>query len=216
MTQSFLDFLRQRLQHPLPGQDAQIKMAPIPVADAPERQLVAPSDASNSSVLIPLLSNAEQEMEMILTLRSKKIDHGGEISFPGGRTEEGETATEAALRETHEEIGIHPESVTVLGTLSKLYVSASNNYVTPVVGFIDHLPELHINPAEVAETFTVELDSLANKKNLTVEQWNRKEYTYHVPFWDVHRVPLWGATAMILSEFLELYREFKSQSSSSR
>ncbi|HET6527951.1 MAG TPA: hypothetical protein VFG39_04295 [Balneolaceae bacterium] len=58
------------------------------------------------------------------------------------------------------------------------------------------------------EVFAVELDSLLRKKNLTVEDWDLQTHTYRVPYWNIHRVPLWGATAMMLSELLDLYREF--------
>lgn len=207
----FTDFLKTRLLQPLPGLDAQLKMAPKPLRDGPVRELQAPRDANRSSVLILLFPNEEDMLELILTLRSKDIDHGGQISLPGGRSEKNESTVETALREAKEEIGINPGEITILGLLSNLYVSHSDNLVTPVVGFMDHQPDLKLNPAEVEEVFTVELHSLLRKKNLTVEHWDLKQYAYKVPFWDVHDVPLWGATAMILSEFLELYREFKSQ-----
>lgn len=204
----FTDFLKRRLEQPLPGLDAQLKMAPTPLADGPSRKLQAPSGANNSSVLLLLFPNKEDQLELLLTLRSSDIDHGGQISLPGGQSEEDETSVETALREAHEEVGIDPNSVEILGLLSDLYVSHSNNLVKPIVGFLPERPGLTLNPAEVEEAFTVELDSLATKKNLAVENWDLQKYSYQVPYWDVHEVPLWGATAMILSEFLELYREF--------
>lgn len=209
--QSFIDFLRYRLRQSLPGQDAQLKMAPEPVSGGPLRELKAPPHAAVSSVLILLFPNEENDLELVLTLRSKNIDHGGQISFPGGRSDEGESPEDTALRETYEEVGVPPEEVAIIGTLSNLYIGRSNNFVTPVVGYMDTFPELKLNPAEVEEAFTIELDSLVTKKNLTVENWKLMEQTYSVPYWDVHRVPLWGATAMMLSEFLEIYREFRSE-----
>lgn len=209
---SFIDFLSERLGQPLPGLDAQLKMAPDPVSDAPRRKLDPPEHAHQSSVLILLFPNEEGETELLLTLRSSNINHGGQISLPGGRIDEGETPSQAALREAFEEVGIAKDHIEILGNLSTLYVSHSNNQVTPVVGYMERQPELTLNPAEVEEAFTVEVESLANKKNLTVQDWNLRQYTYKVPFWDVHRVPLWGATAMMLSEFLELYREYKQAS----
>ena len=207
----FIDFLKQRLEKPLPGQNAQLRMAPTPLSEGPARELEAPPNAKNSSVLILLFPNEERELELILTLRNKDIDHGGQISLPGGRSDEEESYIETALREAEEEVGIKPESVQILGILSDLYVSNSNNLVKPVVAYMPEKPELKTNPAEVEEAFTVEVKSLAAKKNLTVENWDLQKYSYEVPYWDVHEVPLWGATAMILNEFLELYREFTSQ-----
>lgn len=210
----FIDFLKGRLNRDrsLPGKDAQLKMAPKPLTDGPPRQMDPPGESVHkSSVLIALFPNPEGELELILTLRSSDIDHGGQISLPGGRSEEDENVVETALREAKEEVGLNPGDIEIIGSLSDLYVNHSNNYVTPVVGYLAETPDLTLNPAEVEEAFTVELNSLAGKKNLTVEQWNLREHSYHVPYWDVHRVPLWGATAMILSEFLELYREFRER-----
>lgn len=190
-------------------------MAPEPVDEGPGRKLEAPDHANRSGVLVLLFPNEEGELELVLTLRSRNIDHGGQLSFPGGRSEEGESARQTALRETREEVGIAEEEVRVIGSLSNLYIANSNNHVTPVVGYLEKRPALNINPIEVEEVFTVELSSLAGKKNLETEQWNLREYTYHVPYWKVHRVPLWGATAMMLSEFIELYREWRKRGNDS-
>lgn len=204
-----IPFLEQRLSHNLPGKKAQIEMAPEPVDGGEIREMEPPpSSVNKSSVLILLFPNEDDEMELVLTLRSRDIDHGGQISFPGGRAEIGESLHQTALREAEEEIGVPPDTVTVIGQLSKLYVSNSNNLVTPVIGFIDARPKFNVNPAEVEEVFAVELHSLLHKKNITVEDWDLHSYTYRVPYWNVHQVPLWGATAMMLNEFLDLYREF--------
>lgn len=208
---SFITFLEKKVKKSLPGQQAQLKMAPKPVQKGPPRQLAPPENAYKSSVLILLFPNENKELELLLTLRSKDIDHGGQISLPGGRMEPGETTIETALRETHEEVGISSKKISVLGTLTELYVSHSNNLVTPVAGYMDKKAEVTPNSREVEEIFSVEVESLASKKNLTVENWNLHQYVYKVPYWDVHRVPLWGATAMILSEFLELYHAFKEE-----
>ena len=204
----FIEYLSDRLEKPLPGLNAQLRMAPAPLRDGPTRELEPPPSAKKSSVLILLFPNDENRLELILTLRSRDIDHGGQISLPGGRSDEDETYIETALREAQEEVGIKPESVQILGMLSDLYVSHSNNLVKPVVAYLPEMPELTPNPAEVEEAFTVEVKSLAAKKNLTVENWDLQKYSYEVPFWDIHEVPLWGATAMILNELLDLYREY--------
>jgi len=204
-----INFLHDRLARGLPGRQAQVEMAPEPVSGGNQRKMNPPKDVHHSSVLVLLFPNEEQELELTLTLRSNDIDHGGQISFPGGRAEKGESSTETALREAKEEIGVDPQTVTIIGQLSDLYVSNSNNLVTPIVGYLDKRPSFTINPREVEEVFAVELQSLLHKKNLTVEDWNLHTYTYRVPYWDVHRVPLWGATAMMLNELLEITREFK-------
>jgi len=204
----FIKYLSNRLEKPLPGLNAQLRMAPAPLTDGPTRELEPPPSAKKSSVLILLFPNEEGRLEVILTLRSRDIDHGGQISLPGGRSDEDESYIETALREAEEEVGLKPESVEILGVLSDLYVSHSNNLVKPVVAYMPGIPELKPNPAEVEEAFTIEVKSLAAKKNLTVENWDLQKYSYEVPYWDIHEVPLWGATAMILNELLDLYREY--------
>lgn len=203
-----IQFLADRLEKPLPGRDAQVKMAPKPASEGKRREMDPPDNVKNSSVLVLLFPNDDEELDLTLTLRTDDIDHGGQISFPGGRAHKDESPVETALREANEEIGLVPESVKIIGQLSDLYVSHSNNLVTPVVGFTKKRPEFKINPAEVKEVFAVELNSLLHKKNLTVEDWDLRSNTYKVPYWNIHRVPLWGATAMMLNELLELAREY--------
>jgi len=208
----FLKFLDQRLADPLPGKSAQMKMAPTPVGNnpGPDRLYNPPRHATSSSVLVPFVENGKGQLELILTLRSSKIRHGGQISFPGGRQEKGETNTQTALRETHEEIGIPSSHIKVLGCMSELYINKSNSHVTPVVGVIDKRPEMHLDPQEVEEAFYIRFTDLLDDDLKEVEEWELHTYTYHVPYWKVHHVPLWGATAMMLSELVELYREFSA------
>ena len=207
---TLISFLQQRLSGSLPGRPSQVKMAPQPVNGGETRKMEPGSNSSPSSVLILLIKH-HGVWELALTLRSDDIDHGGQISFPGGRAEKNEDAPQTAIREAKEEIGVSEKSITIIGQLSELYINNSNNIVSPVVGYMDFMPDFTINPAEVEEVFTIKLDALLQKKNLTVENWDLKEYTYRVPYWNIHRVPLWGATAMILSECLDLYREYKDR-----
>lgn len=204
----FLYYLEKRLEKELPGLSAQLKMAPEPVAKGDPRRMQAPQNARPSSVLILIFPGDEGSLELALTLRSDEINHGGQISFPGGAAESDETTIDTALREAREEIGIQPKRVTIIGELTELYVAHSNHRVTPVVGYLDEFPEFKVNPTEVKEVFAIELDSLLHKKNLTIEDWDLKADKYRVPYWDIHHVPLWGATAMMLSELMDLYREF--------
>lgn len=208
--QELIDYLNQHLSQKLPGRNAQLKMAPDPKDGGSKRKMEPESQVHKSSVLALLFQNKDGQTEIILTLRSSNINHGGQISFPGGRAEQGESPPETALREAQEEIGIVPKDVTILGELSELYVSPSKNRVLPVVGYLKTPPQFTINPKEVDEVFTITLEALVNKKNLTVEDWELGKHTYKVPYWNVHRVPLWGATAMMLNEFLDLYRAFKN------
>lgn len=213
MADGFRNFFNKRLKEPLPGSDAQFRMAPEPVStDSRPRKSEAPPHAIDSSVLVLVYAGEDNNLKLVFTLRTTSINHGGQISFPGGRSEPGESSVETALREAEEEIGVNPDDISIVGSLSTLYTQVSNNEVTPVVGFLDYVPELKINPDEVEEVFSTSLVELADKNNIIVEKWQlHGKNTYRVPFWNIHRVPLWGVSAMILSEFMELYGEFKSQ-----
>jgi 8-oxo-dGTP pyrophosphatase MutT (NUDIX family) len=148
------------------------------------------------------------ELEVLLTLRAQDINHGGQLSFPGGGKEGDETIFETALREAQEEIGLHNEGIAIAGTLTSLYVGHSDNMVTPVVAFLEREQVLTPNPNEVSEIISVSLNKLLEEKNLVYEDWDLRGTPYRVPFWNIHRVPLWGATAMVMSELIDLYQDF--------
>lgn len=148
MSKIFQEFLTRRLTKTLPGEEAQNVMRPFPESyKNPTFKSFSPEDDSyrNSSVLVPILTYTE-EPEVLLTLRTQGIKHGGQISFPGGGREGDESIEETALREAHEETGIIEVNVEVVGHLSTLYVDRSNNMVTPVVGFIHQEQEFCATP----------------------------------------------------------------------
>lgn len=203
----FLNFLNNRLQEPLPGMAAQKIMAPVPDFGR-QPEISIPVDASQNAVLV-LFESSSQSLKMLYTLRSKNLlFHKGQISFPGGRTEKDETSVETALRETHEEVGIEPGKINVLGVLTPLYVPPSNNVINPVAGFLEELPKLQLQESEVSEAFTISMDELLSEKTRQNEIWQLRGQNYQVPHWNVHSTPLWGATAMITSEVVELYKEY--------
>lgn len=207
---TFYNYLSKRLKDKLPGYKAQFKMAPKP--NEGRRPMVPPNNNYRvGGVLLLLRSNSRGQYELLFTLRSNNLPtHRGQISFPGGRQEEGESIIVTALRETEEEVGIPVNDISVLGKITGLYIPNSNNYIYPVVGFIKETPNLAINTNEVAEAFFISLDDLCNPAYKQQEDWLIRNKPYKVPYWSVHRkTPLWGATAMILSEFIDLYEEYK-------
>jgi 8-oxo-dGTP pyrophosphatase MutT (NUDIX family) len=209
MNYPFQDYLKRRLQEPLPGRKAQMKMMPEPV----DYETAVPSKSIDSSghpsgVLIPIYPDGNQNLNVILTLRTDSIRHAGQISFPGGRSEDSESIIGTALRETHEEIGIEADEIDVAGSLTPFYLYRTNNRITPIVGFLNHKPIMQRNPNEVAEIITVKLDTLLSDEKIEKERWDLSDNSFYVPYWSFHSVPLWGATAMMMSEFLELYKEF--------
>lgn len=205
---TFTDFLKARLLRPLPGLDAQKLMAPLRDG-IPLRGFQAPESARKSAVLL-LLFKSDNALKILFTLRSSSLkSHKGQISFPGGRMEPGETPSEAALREAWEETGLLQEDVEILGYLTELYVPPSNSVMYPVVGFAENIGNLEPNEAEVEEIFSVDIDSFLKDNALAKEWWQLEGNRVEVPLWRVHHsTPLWGATSMILREFLHLYEEF--------
>lgn len=204
----FFTFLETRLEMRLPGKEAQFKMAPLP--EKPEDYyLNPPEDSRPSSILIPLFLNQSNEISIILTLRPEHLAHGGQISFPGGGIENGETARQAAIRETMEEIGVRKEDIDVAGKLTPLYLRRTNNFIEPFAGKLTTQPDLTITNREVDEVIPVAINSLLNGYNIKREPWTLSNGArMEVPYWTIHNVPLWGATAMMLNELLELYAEF--------
>jgi 8-oxo-dGTP pyrophosphatase MutT (NUDIX family) len=199
-------------------------MAPVPAAGKTSARQFQPRLNAQKSGVLALLHPSNQfnshvaslswrQINLIITHRSEDIDHSGQLSFPGGKSGPRETAVETALREAQEEIGIDPDRVSILGKLSGLYISKSNNFVHPVVGWIPQAPHLKINPLEVQEAFSVALPQLLNDELMEREYWKIHNYGLHVPFWAIHDVPLWGATAMMTSELVSLCEDYLDQES---
>lgn len=199
----FRTFLQEALAGSLPGRAAQQRMMPR-YPDGSVRHFPIPDNARQTAVAVVISSPTCPAV--LLTLRSQFLrHHRGQISFPGGRIERGEHAIEAALRELQEEVGISSSTVRVLGCLSPLYTPPSNSAITPVVMACNGSVTLCLDVCEVEEAFWVPLHQL---DGTAIEQvWELPYGTMIVPHWQVHpRVPLWGATAIILAELLELYR----------
>lgn len=207
-TNKFKIHLIKRLKEPLPGLEAHKYMSPK-IGMEFFRSFHPRSSSSLSSVLA-LFTLINNKISILLTLRSQKLkSHRGQISFPGGRVEEDETLSQAALRECHEEVGIDVPESSVIGKLSELYVPPSDSIINPFVAWIDHVPELTINDDEVEEAFWVDFEYLADNKNVIEQLWDFDGNKVIVPHWNIHpKAPLWGATAMILSELIILYNDF--------
>ena len=169
----------------------------------------------DAAILFALVESADQPT-VILTQRSDKLNnHSGQIAFPGGRIDEGETPQQAALREADEEIGLPADSVEVLGTMGP-YFSGSGYKIHPVVGVVRELPELKINEDEVAEVFHVPLAFLMDQASHEVESRffkGNERFFYAMPYRDTAVSPtverrIWGVTAGIIRVIQErLYGE---------
>lgn len=162
--------------------------------------------ARQAAVLVPLYA-VERRPYLLFTQRTTTLrSHAGQISFPGGRRDPEDTSAVAtALREAHEELALSPSSIAVLGELPAAFTSASNHLVQPVVGWLAQgLPELHPNPAEVAEVIEAPLAALADPAIYHEEVWTRGGAAHTVHFYDLGAHRIWGLTAFLLHTLLEL------------
>ena len=196
--------LERRLRRPLPGQEAHARFSPRPPRGGAFSR-VAPDDARQAAALILLYPSGESSYSLPLTVRHSGLpDHAGQISLPGGRIGAGETPEAAALREAAEEIGVDPGSVRILGSLSPLYVLVSRFNVTPFVGVASARPDFTLAQREVAELIEAPLHELADRDNLQWGHRTREGYLLDFPYFRIGEHQVWGATAMILGEFLSL------------
>lgn len=164
-----------------------------------------PFAASAAAVLIPLFEE-DGETRVILTRRSPALrSHTHQVSFPGGRLDDDEGPLAAALREAGEEVGLDPADVEVLGQLTPLATLSKGAHITPFVGLLAGRPVLRPNPDEVEHAFDIALVELLDEEVYREELWvvpamgERPMHFFHLP----HDI-VWGATARILYELLEL------------
>jgi 8-oxo-dGTP pyrophosphatase MutT (NUDIX family) len=201
---STIAHVRRCLADPLPGFEAQLQMAPAYRQNATLAH-IDDKDCREAGVLA-LLFPIEDEPHLLLTVRRDDLrQHGGQISFPGGRREADETLLETALREAHEEVGVVPEEVEVLGPLTPLYIPPSNFCVHPFVGALSVTPVLYPQDAEVSAILRVPLVHLLTPATRRREPWNLRGQEIEIPFLDVEGHKVWGATAMMLGELLALF-----------
>jgi 8-oxo-dGTP pyrophosphatase MutT (NUDIX family) len=196
--------LKIKMLQNLPGHQAHLRMEPI--TRKAFLNLQHPTPPRQSAVLIVLF---EEDGKIKTTFIKRNIYdgvHSGQIAFPGGRYEEYDNnLINTALRETEEEVGIPREDVKVLGSLSNIYIPPSNFDVLPVVGYTNKVPKLVIDPKEVSEAFFVELEALVSpgslgQNNVTLKDGKQAS----IPCYQVSGYTIWGATAMIMSEFNEI------------
>ncbi len=179
------------------------------LSSRPRRILEIP-DFRRAAVLVAVL--LEPEPSLILTKRTTNLStHSGQIAFAGGSLDVAETPTQAALREAHEEIGLEPKHVRVLGLMSDVWTPVGF-HVTPVVGLVSSLAVLQPNPAEVDKLLFVPLADLGLIKptfeqkilpaSARVPTFESRERA--IPHYLWQGIDIWGMTAFVIQEFLEL------------
>jgi 8-oxo-dGTP pyrophosphatase MutT (NUDIX family) len=161
--------------------------------------------AQAAAVLVPVFDE-DGLARLLLTRRSTELpSHQGQVAFPGGKLHDDETAEAGALREAHEEVGIPPDEVEVVGALEQLATVASQFVLAPFVGILPARPTIVPNPGEVARAFDVAVAELMEPEVYHQERWELPgigDRPMH--FFDVDGETVWGATARILHDLLSL------------
>jgi len=200
-----LSLLERRLHREKPGLLSQVKMVPDPRPG--DKTYQEAGDTCLRAGVLVLLYPREDGFYLVLTRRTAQVaHHQAQISFPGGQMDEHENAVETALREAAEELSIKPDEVRVLGELTPLYIPPSNYCIYPVVAAAARRPEFEPSPQEVAEVIEVPLNHLLNPRNVTREMWPLRGIDVTVPFYLFQGHKIWGATAMVLAELLDLLK----------
>jgi 8-oxo-dGTP pyrophosphatase MutT (NUDIX family) len=207
----FIEKLKKRLEHPLPGEEHQYKMAPFKRSRMSELAMDK-IDPRKSAVLI-LLFPFEDKIKTVLIERPVYEGvHSGQVAFPGGKFDKDDISLmNTALREAEEEVGINKSQVTILGNLTDLYIMPSNFLVTPFIGFMKSVPVFLPDPREVNKVITIDIELLSDisiKGEKTISHSNG--YKIKTPYYSVEGLTVWGATAMIISEFNAVVEESKA------
>jgi 8-oxo-dGTP pyrophosphatase MutT (NUDIX family) len=197
-----LRHLRAGLADPLPGAAAHLLLAPRPRGAWPPG--FNPARIRHAAGLL-LMFPVENRAHIVLTVRAATLGrHGGQVSLPGGASEPGETFEQTALREAQEEIALALDGIRVLGALTPLDIPVSGFRLHPIVAAVNRRPSMRPADGEVARIVEVAIGELSAPARLLTHERVRDGHAEIVPGFHVHGLEIWGATAMVLAEFLML------------
>ena len=212
-TEVFFKKLKAELLSTLPGVDAHLRLAPeMRINDL--KIGITPDHAIESSVLI-ILYPVNSRLHTVVILRNEYDGtHSGQISLPGGKSEESDVDFEhTALREAQEEIGIIPSTLEVIGQLSRFYVRPSNFVINPYIAYCAQRPDFIPDATEVQRIIEVDIFAEINPDrivNRTITFKNNMQV--NAPGFEVGLEFMWGATAMIFSELIQVLKNAAEKS----
>ncbi len=205
----FIERLRSRLVGSLPGEEAQYRMAPA-ARPRMDEALSAAVQQRQSAVLLYLFPQQGDWRTVLMKRTDCGGVHSGQVSIPGGQLEPGESHTQAALREFGEETGISVNSSQLLGNLSELFIPPSNFLVRPFIAHASQRPRFEPDPVEVEEIIELSISDLMNDQTVKRGTVRLSGGTWvQTPYFEVEGHMVWGATAMILSEFKTVLRDLR-------
>ena len=195
---------RVRSNNDLPGWNSHKKMAVIPINSLTEKAFIPPKDAKQASVGI-IVFKENNKLFFLLTKRTENVEHHkGQVSLPGGAIDRNETAKNASLRETNEEIGIDSSTLESLGQLSSLYTPVSYFNIHVFLWYSKVQPQIKINNSEVDQVYKISLDELIDNNLVSNTPINKSGFKINVPAYNFNECICWGATAMIITELKDI------------
>jgi 8-oxo-dGTP pyrophosphatase MutT (NUDIX family) len=198
--------LKKRFEKSLPGKEAQFRMAPSYREQFKEKEVLY-----NAGVML-LLYPVKGSLTTVFMKRPKYAGaHSDQISFPGGKYHPNDGSfLNTAFRETKEEFGIPEEKIKIIGSLTPLYIPVSKFKVFPFVGYLEDSPDFKIDPHEVEYLIEIELAYLLQPSIKRIDNLKQDNIPAKIPYFEVNNNKIWGATAMILNEFVEIWNSLEN------
>jgi 8-oxo-dGTP pyrophosphatase MutT (NUDIX family) len=210
MYAQFIAQLEAELARPLPGEEAQYRMAPAERPTAAQ-YLSTVKDYRSSSVLVLLYPHDTGIRTVLIKRHDYQGVHSGQVGFPGGKQEESESLEATALREASEEIGLKKDDVAIIGKLTRLYIPVSRFMVQPFIATTPQRPHFIPDPFEVNRIIEADLEKLMDKTTIGHKTiMHSSGLKIRTPYYDIEGFTVWGATAMIISEFTAVLENIRS------